>query len=489
MTNAFNNARKLDSIVSVKDFGAVGDGVTNDTAAIQAAIDAVELIGRGSVFIPSGIYKITDTLTISIAGITISGTGRGGGAASNSSLYKKSPCILSWAGSGTKYMIAVNPGTWATAPIRWGGQITNISLFGNKIAGVSGINCGPKTAQWIYRDIEIHGVDTGWYVEQDAYACTWDNCGVYEYEGYGWDCQGDNHNCRWFACQMQYCALTNPSGGIVVRGDSGGGSTGLSFIGCDFEPYDAQNFLWLRFASGFTVSGCYFEARSASTQQFIRLGETTVVADKVIGGSITGNTFQGSSYAREAIMIQNEASGIDIRGNHAFGFTASFINNSSPGVRNELGQNWLSSTPAVFVGGTDGFSTRSSYRLSADTSALTSITEILDHTHRINNQSRLRRVSARVAVQIEDAVASNVSSTFSLVKWDGAAWQTLGAFVRAQVFINTGTRVITSQVVTLEELDTSGSATARYGVRVSPGTGDSVIALEGSSVSVQELEV
>ena len=47
--------------VNVKDFGAVGDGVTDDTAAIQAAIDS----GAESIFFPSGTYNITDGLDIS----------------------------------------------------------------------------------------------------------------------------------------------------------------------------------------------------------------------------------------------------------------------------------------------------------------------------------------------------------------------------------------------------------------------------------------
>jgi len=47
------------NITSVKDFGAVGDGVTDDTAAIQAAINT----GK-NVYVQNGNYKITNALTI-----------------------------------------------------------------------------------------------------------------------------------------------------------------------------------------------------------------------------------------------------------------------------------------------------------------------------------------------------------------------------------------------------------------------------------------
>lgn len=48
-----------DMFVSVKDFGAKGDGVTDDTAAIQAAVDACSANGGGVVYFPFGTYILT----------------------------------------------------------------------------------------------------------------------------------------------------------------------------------------------------------------------------------------------------------------------------------------------------------------------------------------------------------------------------------------------------------------------------------------------
>ena len=57
---------KLRETVSVKDFGAVGDGVTDDTAAIQNAINAVNAAGGGVVYVPttSSYYKISTALVL-----------------------------------------------------------------------------------------------------------------------------------------------------------------------------------------------------------------------------------------------------------------------------------------------------------------------------------------------------------------------------------------------------------------------------------------
>ena len=60
---------------NVKMFGAVGDGATDDTSAIQAAIDAVTASQGGEVFLPVGIYKITTGLSIVSRFVSMRGVG------------------------------------------------------------------------------------------------------------------------------------------------------------------------------------------------------------------------------------------------------------------------------------------------------------------------------------------------------------------------------------------------------------------------------
>jgi hypothetical protein len=52
---------KLKDVVSVKDFGAVGDGIVDDTVSIQAAINAVN---KGVLYFPPGNYKTTASINI-----------------------------------------------------------------------------------------------------------------------------------------------------------------------------------------------------------------------------------------------------------------------------------------------------------------------------------------------------------------------------------------------------------------------------------------
>lgn len=67
---------------NVKDYGAVGNGSTDDTAEIQAAIDAAEAAvattGGATVFFPQGAYLVSSTLTVQSSNVNIMGLGAAG---------------------------------------------------------------------------------------------------------------------------------------------------------------------------------------------------------------------------------------------------------------------------------------------------------------------------------------------------------------------------------------------------------------------------
>lgn len=102
---ATNVQAKLREVVSVKDFGAVGDGVTDDTAAIQLANDC----GALSIYFPAGVYlahgltmdkpwSMDETATIQFNGSTntacVTCSGSDGGGNLNLSAGGGSPSYL-----------------------------------------------------------------------------------------------------------------------------------------------------------------------------------------------------------------------------------------------------------------------------------------------------------------------------------------------------------------------------------------------------------
>lgn len=66
-------AGSLAATYPVLNFGAVGDGVTNDTAAINAAIVAANAAGGGIVYLPVGTYMVTTIVPLS--NVSIRGAG------------------------------------------------------------------------------------------------------------------------------------------------------------------------------------------------------------------------------------------------------------------------------------------------------------------------------------------------------------------------------------------------------------------------------
>lgn len=62
-------SRIVSAPINVLDYGAVGNGIADDTTSIQNAINAVAILKR-SVYLPTGVYRITAPLNVRIASLT-----------------------------------------------------------------------------------------------------------------------------------------------------------------------------------------------------------------------------------------------------------------------------------------------------------------------------------------------------------------------------------------------------------------------------------
>jgi hypothetical protein len=86
-------------VVNAKDFGATGNGTTNDAPAIQAAIAACGTAGGGTVYLPAGNYAIQTGLTITTSAVSLAGAGAGASIIQTPSGYETLTMLL--VGNGT----------------------------------------------------------------------------------------------------------------------------------------------------------------------------------------------------------------------------------------------------------------------------------------------------------------------------------------------------------------------------------------------------
>jgi len=157
---------RLQERISVKDFGAVGDGVADDTTAIQACINYCNTNGL-TVYLPAGSYKITDSLVLytgaklhgeSFRSVEITGT-----------LYNKS-------------MIRTEYGetpTYTERTFNW--DLRDFRLVGTNAAGSTGLNFG-NVGYANLKDVFVQSFVTGLFCSQRTYYTFFNNLTIQDCE-------------------------------------------------------------------------------------------------------------------------------------------------------------------------------------------------------------------------------------------------------------------------------------------------------------------
>jgi hypothetical protein len=333
---------KLRESVSVKDFGATGNGTTDDTAAIQLAVTAVYTNGK-SLYFPAGTYLMSSTITMGNTTAT---------AATYCHFY----------GDGNNSVIKVTAAN--VNPFLWQGPNPDVDGGGNRIDGRILIEkmrfLGPSSASSNTNSIGVKFYGVQGIILQD---CTFN----------GWRDGEYYQNCDIVSryniySQTNYNAVNSAATGYAITGagqlnsfNSYGGlianstNFGVSYVGgispCFFGTNFVLNATSLRFspnnAGGNTVTvnpvinGCYFEGDTATS--IIFGGGNGIVRGGVIKGC---NLLSASATPLITIANYSNALGRGLISNNTYdiGFSgSSFITQASSAQKIDV--NNLNDTP------------------------------------------------------------------------------------------------------------------------------------------------
>jgi hypothetical protein len=246
---------KATLLANVKDYGAVGDGSTDDTTAIQAAINA-----KGAVYLPPGTYQVTSTLSVpsgmaqqfsmvgeNAVGVTINYTGSG-------VFLKMDPSTTPGVSTRREYwklasLYIVGPGSGVSGTI---GLLLNNALLGSisdvyvsafetgvKFDGLQLVNdtaCYYNTAtNLVVSSCEIGILFTGQANSNNLFGGRAGECTIgiqvdsntNHINAHGVDVESSatyGLNLAGYGCQFLGCRHENPSATAEVRFDDSGGA-------------------------------------------------------------------------------------------------------------------------------------------------------------------------------------------------------------------------------------------------------------------------
>jgi hypothetical protein len=302
---------------NVKDYGAKGDGVTDDTAAIQAALDV-----NYDVFIPFGEYLISSPLIMRLAQQNLRGSGK-------ESVLKAATGFASatvGGSTGSAIIWYQNPtGNWDGTGWIQGGEISDLTLWGRNV-GVEGIRYNRVTSGQSFRNLRILQCTIGIYGTKWGWITKFDNLHIIESSITGVRLQNGYNGCTFVNCYLYGANVTTDVqldmyldcyGNSFVGGAIEGCKVGirleyaqLAVHGTDFEVC-TEHFMTvaglysgsppvLNFANPVvTVTGCTF------------VGVPSISGITVTGGSaeIHGNYFFGAAQPAGVYPINCTATG------------------------------------------------------------------------------------------------------------------------------------------------------------------------------------
>jgi len=237
---------KLRESVSVLDFGAVGDGVTDDTVAIQAAIDYCLANGR-ALFIPTGKYRLTAQVNIDLysavfeRGLVMHGEGWG------------SRFLIDHTGTGFSVTCSPSFGIYQA-------EFHNL-YFTDGTASPAKIIHNNGAINTLLQSCIFHNstVTTGCVVNDNAYGLRLKDCGFHSIVGTGvLYAQVANLSTYSYVNAIESCDFSTCSVGITLQGCNVLQVSNTVIQECDIGVY-AEPVGTLTTAFNMSFDCCWFE--------------------------------------------------------------------------------------------------------------------------------------------------------------------------------------------------------------------------------------
>jgi hypothetical protein len=298
-------------VVSVKDFGATGDGITDDTVAIQSAIN-YSVSNNAELYVPKGVYLISSTLSIPAGSTYFSMCGAGKETFGAYNL--RAITRLLWNGPATDPVIRVET-AGATRPYK---KFSNFCIDATSSAASCGIQLLAFNPMCVFDNISTIKADKGFELGESCWGPRFVDCYV-DFKTIGFDLLSLNHN----ACFIRSITRTSNVSAIGgVRVGSVDYSSQVLFEGCDFEAEYGTYQVYLQHARACRFDGCYFEGRSTGNPLIV-LGPSD--GSTSVYGTTVENCHLSGSGTSKAVIQYNSAAGLEVRSNFITNFTNNVI--------------------------------------------------------------------------------------------------------------------------------------------------------------------